>query len=231
MIKKNIFLPLLLLFAGFPSFAQPLSWMGETKPYKWMFGIGWNAVDDDGRPFCQPFDVNQSWNYQYYPTRLTVDRYLKRGLSVEFAGAYNNYTAGKLVNNSTNLNGLFLSFDLNCKYSFYNLLRTDWLDPYASLGVGGTYRDAYPTTFQPTLNAALGVNFFFYRGFGLQLQTSGKFGINADFYTTTANYLQHSVGFVYKMTPSTQQKGQGDKKRYGWTKKKYKYKAGKKNGR
>ena len=230
MIRNNFLLPLALLLISVQATAQPLSWMGESKPYKWMFGIGWNAVDDDGRAFCQPFDVKQSWNYLPYPTRLNVDRYLKHGLSVEFAGCYNTYTAGKLINDSTNLSGLFLSVDFNCKYSFYNFMPVNWLDPYASLGVGGTHRDAYRTTFQPTLNAAVGANFFFYRGFGIQLQTSGKFGITSDFYSTDADYLQHTIGFVYKTT-TQQRKGQGNKRRYGWTKKKYKYKGGKKNAK
>ena len=200
-IRKTL-LPALFLLISYQSGAQPLSWIPRKNPYKWMLGIGWNVVDDDGRAFCQPFDAKQSWNYQLYPTRLNADFYLRKGLSIEFTGCYNQYKAGKLINDSTNVSGLFLSFDANVKYSFYSFfLPSKWFDPYVSLGLGGTHRDTYETTFQPTFNAAIGANFWIYRGLGIQIQTSGKFGITGDFYSTHADYLQHTAGFVYKFQP------------------------------
>lgn len=218
---------IVLLFQGFAAFAQPHSWMPQPKPYTWMFGLGWNAVDDDGRPFCQPFDAPQSWHLLPYPTRLNVDRYLNRGFSVEFTGAYNRYNGANLVNGSTGLGGTFISLDLNGKYSFYNLLRTTWLDPYVSLGFGGTIR---PSNFVPTLNSAIGVNFWVYKNWGVQLQTSAKFGITSNFYRTDANYLQHSAGIVYKIEPGTKKNKSNDKPRHRWIRKKKSYRDGGKDG-
>lgn len=212
------------LFLGTSLLAQPLRWMGQKKPYKWQFGISWNAVDDDGRNFCQPFDVKQSWNYPVFPSRLMIDRYLKKGLSIEFAGAYNNYQSGKLINDTVGLSGTFISIDLNAKFSFYQLLSPmKWLDPYASLGLGATDRQSmYPKTFVPTANAAIGVNFWVYKNWGIQLQTSAKFGIAGNFYATNTNYLQHSLGFVYKV-PARRDRGTFRKKQYKWTKARQKY--------
>ncbi len=232
LLPPALFIVLLILCGS--AFAQPHDWMPKPKPYTWMFGLGWNAVDDDGRPFCQPFDAPQSWHIRPYPTRLNVDRYLNKGFSVEFTGAYNRYNGANLVNGSTGLGGTFISLDLNGKYSFYNLMSVNWFDPYVSLGFGGTIRSAYPTTFVPTLNSAIGANFWVYKNWGIQLQTSAKFGIKSDFYRTDANYLQHSAGIVYKIEPGMKKNKSNDKRRYPWIRKKKSYRGGdnsNKNGR
>ncbi|ASS47952.1 MAG: hypothetical protein A3D31_01330 [Candidatus Fluviicola riflensis] len=226
-MKRQI-LFLLFLITGLGSLAQPTWWMGQKKPYKWQVGISWNAVDDDGRDVCQPFDVKQSWNYPLFPSRIMVDRYLKKGLSLEFAGAYNNYTTDKLVNDTTGLSGLFISTDLNTKFSFYQLFYPmKWFDPYVSLGLGLTHRDAYSQTVTGNLNINVGFNFWIYRNWGLQLQTSGKLGINGQFFNTNADYMQHSLGVVYKFTESRSH-GSSNRKKYKWTKSRQKYRGGKK---
>lgn len=218
-----------LLAFGTEGWSQPLDWMGPPKPYNWAFGLGWNFVEDDGRGFCQPFDVNQSWNGLPYPTRLTVDKYLKYGLSAEFAGAYNNYKLGKLINDTTNREGMFLSFDLNCKYSFYNMMGGTVLDPYASLGFGLTQRNAMADRYCLTGNVAFGINFWLWKGLGINLQTSGKIAVTGEFFGP-GNYAQHSVGLVYKIQGGNGRNNNFNKKHYKWTTKRQKYKAGKKGG-
>lgn len=210
-------------------FSQPQGWGPKPKPYSWMVGISWNAIVDHGRVFCQPFDINQSWNYEYYPTRIMVDRYLKHGLSVEFSGAYANYKLGKLINDSINRSGMFLAFDFNCKYSFFDLIRPNWVDPYVSLGVGYTMRSAMPTPGALTGNIAFGVNLFVYKGLGFQIQTSGKFGLTSGF-MKDGDYFQHNLGLVYKFTPKKRADNSFSKKQYKWTKKKQKYKEPKRKG-
>lgn len=224
----RILLLFCLIFQLSVSYGQPLGYGPKPKPYIWMVGVSWDAVVDHGRDFCQPFDVNQSWNYEVFPTRIMLDRYLKNGLSVEFSGAYANYRAGKLINGETNRSGMFLSFDLNCKYSFFNLIRPNWLDPYTSLGVGFTQRTAMEVPFALTGNIAFGVNFYIYKGLGIQLQTSGKFGITG--YNDGTSYFQHTAGLVYKFTPKKRQSNEFSKKRYKWTKDKEKYKEPRRKG-
>jgi len=229
----NVFRSLLLIVivsSAQSALAQPLHWMGQKKPYKWQFGLGWNAVDDDGRDFCQPFDTKQSWNAPPFPSRLLVDKYLRKGFSLEFAGAYNNYKQGKLINDSTNRSGLFISADLNAKLSFAPLLYPmKWLDPYVSMGLGMTHRDAYDQTVVGTLNVSLGVNFWIYRNWGIQLQSSAKFGINGNFYTTNSDYLQHTASIVYKL-PDRRDRGSFQKKQHKWTKKRPKFKGARRAG-
>lgn len=193
-----------------------------------MLGISWSAVEDDGRGVCQLFDVKQSWNATSFPSRIFIDRYFKYGLSAEFAGAYTEYTAGKLINDSTDYEGLFLSFDGNCKYSFYNLLGIPWLDPYTSLGIGLTQRNAFDKPYTFTANVSLGANFWVYKGLGIQLQTSGKIGITSPFFKD-GDYFQHSIGLVYKFQPAKGNSG-FNHKQYKWTHKKTKFKSSRKSG-
>ncbi len=209
-------------------YAQPLAWIGKPKPYKWMIGVSWNTVDDDGRGFCQTFDVNEVWNTPVFPARFMVDRYLKKGLSIEFAGAYNNYTNNKRINDTTGLSGLFLSFDLNAKYSFYNLLNTPRLDPYVSAGVGLTHRSALETPLCPTLQVGAGLNFWIWRGLGLQIQASGKFGLAGEIFGEN-DYLHYTAGFVYKFKGDRADNSFNDRK-YKWINKRERYKSGKRKG-
>lgn len=194
-----------------------------------MVGVSWTAVEDDGRGMCQPFDVAQSWNYEYFPTRIFVDKYFKYGLSAEFSGAYVNYRAGKLINGSTTSSGVFFAMDLNCKYSFYPLITPNWLDPYTSLGIGLTQRTTMPEVSTITGNFGLGVNMFFFRGLGFQLQTSAKFTFTGGI-PGGRNYLQHNLGLVYKFDSGNRGSDNFDKKRYKWTNKKVKYKGNKRGG-
>jgi hypothetical protein len=226
---QRITILFLLLISTSVTWSQPYDWSPKAKPYTWAFGVSWNFVEDDGREFCQPFDVKQSWNGLAYPTRLTVERRFKYGLSAEFAGAYNFYKTGKLINSSTDKSGMFLSFDLNCKYGFYKMINIPWLDPYASLGFGVTQRNALDEKFSLTGNVAFGSNFWIYKGFGINIQTSGKIGVISEF-LGSSDYFQHSIGIVYKLSPKSGGDNNFDKKRYKWTGKKERYKPSRKAG-
>lgn len=217
-----------LLFVTHAVDAQPYV-LGNRKPYSWMIGVSWTAVEDDGRGLCQPFDVVQSWNYEYFPTRIFVDKYFKYGLSAEFSGAFVNYRAGKLINDSINRSGVFLALDLNCKYSFYPLITPRWLDPYVSLGIGMTQRTAMPGITSLTGNVGLGVNLFFYRGLGFQLQTSGKLALTGGA-ASGGNYVQYQAGLVYKFDSGARGRENFNKRRYKWINKKQKYKGNKRGG-
>jgi len=207
--------------------AQPYDWYGEEKPYKWAFGLGWNFVEDDGRGFCQPFDAKQSWNGLAYPTRVTVDRYFKYGLSAEFAGAYTQYKMGKLIQDSTNFEGTFLSFDLNCRYSFYNLIVSTVVDPYVSLGFGYTQRTALDKPNAFTGNGAIGVNFWVWKGLGINVQGSYKYAFSGG---SNPDYCQYSLGLMYKIDGKDRSSNNFGKRKYKWIDKKQKYKGGGKKG-
>ena len=59
----------------------------------------------------------------------------------------------------------------------------------------------------------LGCNFWFSKVIGLQLQSGGKFGLTSPF-MGKSNYMQHSVGLVFRFETLASQKSEFSKKRY-----------------
>lgn len=207
---------LMLVFAltSTALFAQPIKKLTEENSYKWMFGIGWNALDDDGNAaaFYSPAD----WHYNFYPTRVFVDRYIYNGWSCELAMAFNQYNANKLLNKQLGKTGVFLASDVNLKYSFYKMLKSGTIDPYVSTGLGLSIRnrdDSLVAPITPTLNVMLGCNFWFSKSVGLQIQTGGKFGLTSPF-MGYSNYMQHSAGLVFRFESLASQQSDFSKKKY-----------------
>jgi len=190
-----------------------------------MFGIGWNVVDDDGRAFSHLLDYKNSWNYLPYPSAISIDRYLAKGLSVDLQASYNVYSAAKCINGSRNRPGQFGALDLYAKYSFYKMFDPKkWFEPYVMLGAGVTYRDAYPINIVPTANLGIGFNFW-YKNFGVRLQTTGKLGLVGTIYTSDSDYVQHSVSLLYRTSSKKKKDNSFSQKRHKWTHKNTKFKS------
>lgn len=205
--------------------AQPYKTIKEAKPYKWMFGIHWSIVEDDGDPFGNIFNAATSWNLRPYPSKITVDRYIRYGWSMEAAATYGQYVPRKFVNGETELSGFLGAFDIHAKWSFYNLYApsTRWFEPYITFGAGYIYRSVSSPTHTPTANVGGGVNFWLMESLGIQLASSAKFGILPKFWSP-GNYLHHSFGIVYRTPDQKGHRNENDKKRYPWTKKNKRFK-------
>lgn len=224
MIAKSIFIFFFLTIFSNEASCQYLKF-NPYRPYKWMIGVGWNVVDDDGRSFSHLLDVKNSWNYLPYPTTLSIDRYLAKGLSVDLEASYNVYSAAKCINGARNRPGQFAAIDLYGKYSFYKMFEPKkWLDPYVMIGAGVTYREAYPIAIIPTANVGLGLNILV-KNFGIRLQTSCKLGLMGAIYTTDADYVQHSVSLVYRVQGKSKKDNSFSKSKHKWTHKKTKFKS------
>lgn len=212
-------------------FAQPYKTIKQYTPYKWMVNVSWNVIDDDGRPYTNMFDVANTWQTEYYPNKISVDRYLKNGWSVEAAASFAQYKAGKLINGNFGNAGIFAALDVNAKYSLYQLYapRMRWVEPYTIMGLGYTFRSIGSTApHTPVLNLGAGVNFWFTKNIGIQIQSTGKLSIYPFFIGSDGNYFQHSAGISYRWNESKRNKSDFDKKRYPWTRdnKRYKSKGG-----
>lgn len=212
---KHLILIIACAFLAQTASAQPYKTIGIYKPYKWMFGVSWTAIDDNGDKFGRMFDVNNSWNILPYPTTVTVDRYFKYGWSMEVGASYTKYELGTLINDSTNYEGTFFNFDVNGKYSFSNLYAPSarWIDPYLVAGVGYTYRQEGAATHAPTVNIGGGVNFWVYKGLGIRLNSSAKLGVYPGFWETPENYLHHSAGLVLRTSGGKNDPNKGFKRR------------------
>ena len=206
--------------------AQPYKTIKVYKPYKWMFGIHWSIVEDDGTKFENIFNTATSWNLRPYPTKITVDRYIKYGMSMEAVVTYGQYVSKNIVNGETGLSGMILAADIHGKWSFYNLYapKARWVEPYVTFGAGYTYRSVSRPAHTPTINLGGGVNFWIMENLGIQIASNAKFGLLPNFWSSPGNYLQHSFGVVYRTPDERSHKNQNDKKRYPWTKKNKRYK-------
>ena len=205
--------------------AQPAALQTKKNPYKWMFGLCWSAVDDNGNAFGQLFDVGGSWNYEYFPSRFFFDRYIRKGWSIEGALVYNKYYSNIQIIVTSGLSGTFFSGDFNVKYSFNRFLRgAKWLDPYISMGLGVTYRTVREVPVTPTFQTNVGVNFWFSRRWGVQLQAAGKLALVADIYESDADYTNYTIGVLYRIDPKKRSSNYFSKRKHQWTNERQRFK-------
>ncbi len=227
-MKKRLLFSLFLLVSCL-TFAQPYKTIKPYAPYKWMVGVHWTVIEDDGNQLGDLFNVGGSWNYLYYPTRITVDRYLRYGWSLEASASYMTYLAGKRVNDTISGGSIFFCGDVNAKYSLYNLYapRARWIEPYFTFGLGYTFRSSAAVAPSiPTLNLGLGFNIWFHKNVGLQLHTNGKLGLWPGFWDSGlhTNYFQHSAGIVVRWSGGKNSNGDFGKKQHKWTRENNRYK-------
>lgn len=181
--------------ANAQTFAQRL------KNTVFVFGLSEHIVIDNGKEYQFKFDT-KNWNLLPFPSKISAEAYLKKGWSLGTEFAYTSYKANAVVDNVTLLkDNTFFSSDFNVRYHFDILFKApSFFDPYLLAGVGFTYRSGVNKTqlSTGTNNIGVGCNFWIYKGFGLNLQSAGKFTMKGG---SKSNYLHHSVGIVYKLIP------------------------------
>lgn len=189
----------------------------EEPPY-WIYGFGWNVVDDNSKPFKKLFDFRKSWNIRPYPTQLTIEKSHKYGLSYCGMFNFNIYKPGKIINGKDNTGSfLFFSIDALAKYHFKEHFRLqEWCDIYFPLGAGYTLRFAPPYRSTAMFDIGLGANFWIKKWVGINVQSLAKFGLRSPIIRTGSNYLQHSVGLVFKISKQDKKKFPSIKARYKW---------------
>ena len=116
--------------------------------------------------------------------------------------------SGKLVNSEYYSSGLnLLSFDLNAKYDFTYLydINEKWLhkeskvcDVYATGGFGFTYRNQNRVHGCATFNFGLGCTGIIYQNWGFNVEAMTKWGLVSPIIRTPANYIQYTVGAIYR---------------------------------
>ena len=159
----------------------------------WVFGLGYNFVDDSGDTFDDLTAISTQWNALAYPNRLSAGRYFKSGLGVEAIATFNKYKVGKVIDQVINTSDKnYLAIDTRLSYDLNKLIgQTAWFDPYIGVGIGYTDANNEPRS---TYNAVLGFRTWFSDRFGLDLSTSGKWRTG----NTGTNHIQHAAGIVYQ---------------------------------
>nr|WP_299032437.1 OmpA family protein [uncultured Tenacibaculum sp.] len=159
----------------------------------WAVGFGVNAVDirvpSDFGDYAKDYIGTSDWNILPSISRVTVDRYLNDGFSLQLAGSLNKIETVYTENDS---DMLYWAIDANVKYDMNNLFgHTGWWDPYVYVGGGYTSVDDLG---EGMLNAGAGFNVWFNDNLGLNFQTGGK----KEFADKVRDHFQHSIGLVFK---------------------------------
>ena len=210
---------------------QPAKAIDNKDSYSWMFGTSWILTDDDGESF-NPFLI-ENMHSHLFPSRFFVDKFIYNGWSAEAVLTYSVYNPNKLTNGQENISGSLFSMDLHSKYSFYKLLNSGAIDPFAFAGLGISVRDNQDTlarALSPTLNVGVGVNFWLSKHIGLQISSTAKVGVIDLF--KSSNYMQHSLGLVVRFESLKRTDNSFNKSKYKIDKRRKKIKInGKKKGR
>ncbi len=163
----------------------------------WIAGISGTVIDDDAMAFKDLFKVRDSWNFLYYPSKINFEGYVINSLSLEGALTYSQLQKGKLASRTPRPQDVTLiAFDLDLKFHPRELVTNERsMSPYVITGLGYTYRAFKERKSAITYNLGFGMDVWFSKGWGLNVQTLAKFGLNKP---TSRNYLQHSLGVVYR---------------------------------
>tara|TARA_B110000240_G_scaffold197572_1_gene253258 strand:+ start:5228 stop:6577 length:1350 start_codon:yes stop_codon:yes gene_type:complete len=190
---KRLKLAMIALFA-FVTVGN-ISAQDENNP--WVIGAGVNSIDiyngtgdffsSEGQ-FKDMFD-NHDWNILPAISRITAEKYLNKGFSLQLAATVNKIENLALEDGD---DLLYLSADVIIKYDLNNIVGdTGWFDPYLLLGASTV---TLGEEAEGMLNAGLGFNTWFNDRLGLNFQHSSKIG----FATKISNHYQTSVGLVFK---------------------------------
>ena len=162
----------------------------------WVVGFGLNSVDIQGAKFGEmdffkdalgPKDMNILPSI----SRISVDRYLEKGFTLQLAGTLNKVTHFKTEDDSDYMlfsAGALVKYDLNHLFG-----ETAWFDPY--VGIGGDYVNSGRTDESELMaTGAVGFNVWFNENLGLNFQHGWKKG----FAGNVANHFQATAGVVIK---------------------------------
>ncbi len=160
----------------------------------WMVNFGYNFIDDSGDRAKKLFSFDSQWNAVPYPSRLGLGRYFKSGIGLEGIASYNKYGVGKLIDGTINLQEKdYFGIDLRLSYDLNKIIgETAWFDPYVGIGLGYSDANNQPRS---NYNTTIGFRTWFSDHWGLDLNSSGKWGLGENGAT---NYLQHAAGVVYR---------------------------------
>ncbi|CAM1359265.1 Cell envelope biogenesis protein OmpA [Tenacibaculum soleae] len=186
---KQIKLAVIALF----TFATVGTANAQDSDNPWVVGFGVNAVDvripTEFGDYAKDYIGTSDWNVLPSISRISVEKYLNDGFTLQLAGSLNKI---KTFATENDMDELYWAIDANVKYDLNNLFgETSWFDPYVYLGGGYT---SLADQGEGMLNAGLGFNTWFNDNLGLNFQSGGK----KEFGDKVQDHFQHSVGLVFK---------------------------------
>jgi len=183
---KNLKLVVMALFAIVT--LSSVNAQDSNNPWAVSFGI--NALDyragTELGDIAKDYLSTSDWNVLSSVSRISVEKYLKDGFSLQVAGSLNQLESD-----------FYYAVDANVKYDVNKLVAfafgstTQWFDPYVYLGGGYT---SVAGTGEVMLNAGAGFTAWFTETVGLNFQTGAK----RQFSGEVGDHFQHSLGIVIK---------------------------------
>lgn len=205
---KKIKLTLLFVIAGFC--LNTLYAQTNNLSEKWVFGLGLNIVQDDISGSNSEIANNFST-----PFILSTEYLYTKHFSFNASLSFNKYIAGKSVDSRIVQKGTeasYVAFDLSTKYYFRDLNNKYLFEPYLLGGLGYTNIGSYvalqnkdnqllaiPAIGRLTINTGFGVNYWFSKSWGINVNVMGKFGLESKQYESdfVTNQTQFSFGILY----------------------------------
>jgi len=189
----NRYVFLVLIFISSLTFAQNNN---VSSVFEWTAAAGVNIVDNDGRQFKKIFNTS-NWNFGN-PLSINIENKFSNSFAANFAITLNKLTPKKEQNFlDIDKDRTFFAVDATVKYFYDDLFmpneRYDPFEAYVVSGFGYTTIEINSTMFY---DIGFGFNFWFFKDFGLRLQTLGKFAFKDQTYLN--NYLQHTAEVIYR---------------------------------
>jgi len=165
----------------------------------WAVSVGINAVDTydvggEGTEFLNDLLFPGDWNTIPTVSRITAERYLSDGFTLQLAGSLNRVTQINLADDADLVHS---SVDLNLKYGLDGLVKgifgnsTQYFSPFVYVGGGYTSLDSEG---DGMINYGYGFNVWFSETVGLVYQGGVK-QASSDVIPT---HFQHALGLVVK---------------------------------
>lgn len=166
----------------------------QDKNNPWAVTFGANAIDflSGGASFGdQVVDYIGAgdWNIMPSITRISGEKYLDKGFSLQLAGSINQID---YVYSGSVPEFFFWSVDVNVKYDLNMLVGdTGWFDPFVL--VGGGYTEANKLG-EGMFNIGLGYNIWLNENLGINYQTMSRIG----FADKIDYHAQHALGLAIR---------------------------------
>ena len=188
---KQLKLAVIALF----TFATVSTVNAQDSDNPWVVGFGVNAIDmyggDDFGSQFKDMLGSKDWNILPSISRISVDKYLEKGFTVQLAGSINKITHHLAKDDA---DYVIWSLGATVKYDLNNLFGdTSWFDPYVYLG--GDYVSSGKSDQSELMpNGGLGFNVWFNDNLGLNFQHGSKLGLAKN----VRSHYQNSMGLVFK---------------------------------
>ena len=186
-VLKLVVMALLMVLTVNISTAQD-----NNNPWAVSFGanIVDNKVDQDLLGTAKDWMGYRDWNVLPSISRVSAEKYLEKGFSLQLAGSMNKITYFKTLDDEDGL--LYYAVDAIVKYDLNNLVGdTSWFDPFVYAGGGYTSIDSVG---EGLYNVGFGFNTWFNENLGLNVQT----GVKAGFSDKVPDHYQTSLGLVIR---------------------------------